>query len=335
MITMPHPFEIEASVSAETPDELMITWGDTPLGSVASLYLPAVASGDIVTLADKIYGKHRLSVADPHTVQFPCGNVALIPIPKGQGRCTGLLSIDVAQNTKRGGVYTVAVRQLTHVSATVKPPPSPLQVKSPSQSGAAKGVAKGARAARGKGRSSAPPSSSKQTFSWKEVRGAFQYTLNTTTTTLPGTLRYPEERLLAWLKWRIGVTPASSSWFPVLRRYQSLVEHRVRVFGGDPGSIVPSQGGEVPGPGRPQGPGEKHEFNEVTGKVIELHYDRFGDFHGFTVLTEHARRHRFRAAEPEMEELVRRAWIDRTVVSVLVAQDDREWPITVTLHRYQ
>ena len=71
MITMPHPFEIEASSSAETPDELMITWGDTPLGSVATIYLPAVASGDIISLADKVYVKHRLGAADPHTCNSP------------------------------------------------------------------------------------------------------------------------------------------------------------------------------------------------------------------------------------------------------------------------
>lgn len=319
MITMPHPFEIAPSSSNEKPDELMITWGNTPQGSVASIYLPAVASDDIVTLADKIYVKHRLSAPDPHTVQFPCGNVTLIPIPQGQGRYTGLLSIDLAQTSKSGGVYTVAVRQLTQVSATVRPPPPALQVEKRSRSRTAKAPAEAA--------------SSKQAFSWKQVRGAFQYTLNATSD-LPGTLRYPEERLLAWLKWRIGITPASSSWFPVLQRYLSVIEGRVRVFGGDPGSIGPSQGGDVPGPSRPPKPGEKDELHEVTGKVVELHYDRFGDFRGFTILTEHARRHGFRGAEHEMEELVHRAWIDRTLLSVLFAEYDREWPITVTLHRY-
>ena len=34
MITMPHPFEIKASDSTDTPDELMITWGDVPQGSI-------------------------------------------------------------------------------------------------------------------------------------------------------------------------------------------------------------------------------------------------------------------------------------------------------------
>ena len=202
-------------------------------------------------------------------MQFPCGNLTLIPIPKGQGRCTGLLSIDVAQSAKRGGIYTVAVRQLTHVTATVNP------IESRRRSRAAKAAAEAA--------------SPKQTFSWKQVRGAFQYTLSTTTG-LPGTLRYPEERLLAWLKWRIGVTPASSSWLPVLQRYQTLIEGRVQIFGGDPGSIRPSQGGDVPGPCPPGRPGEKDEFNEMTGKVMAMHYDRFGDFRGFTILTEYARR---------------------------------------------
>ena len=135
---MPHPFEIKASDSTDTPDELMITWGNVPQGSIGSIYLPAVAASDIITLADKIHVKHRLSVTDPHTVQFPCGNATVIPIPHGTGRYTGLLSIDLAQADAGGGVYTVAVHQFTRVTATVTPPPPPPQIQSPTRSGASR-----------------------------------------------------------------------------------------------------------------------------------------------------------------------------------------------------
>ena len=90
-----HPFDIKASASANPPDELMITWGNMPKGSVASIYLPAVASADIIALANSMYGTHRLSATDAHTIQCPSGNVTLVPVPQGQGRYAGLLSVDL------------------------------------------------------------------------------------------------------------------------------------------------------------------------------------------------------------------------------------------------
>ena len=83
-------------------------------------------------------------------------------------------------------------------------------------------------------------------FSWRQVLGAFQYTI---TVKPAGELLYPQERLLAWLKWRIGVTPSSSRWLPVLQRYLSLTEGLVTTLGGDPSKIPPSQTGAVPGKG--------------------------------------------------------------------------------------
>jgi hypothetical protein len=88
-----HPFDIKASASANPSDELMITWGNMPKGTIASIYLPAVASADIIALANSMYGNHRLSVTDVHTIQCPGGDVTLIPVPQGQGRYAGLLSV--------------------------------------------------------------------------------------------------------------------------------------------------------------------------------------------------------------------------------------------------
>jgi hypothetical protein len=52
-----------------------------------------------------------------------------------------------------------------------------------------------------------PESSSAETFSWLQVQGAFQYTV----TAKPGN---EQERLVAWLKWRISVTPVANRWLP-------------------------------------------------------------------------------------------------------------------------
>lgn len=216
---MTHPFEVKASPSAQAPDELMITWGNIPQGSVASIYLPAVSSADVIALADTMYVRHRLTASDPHTVGCPAGGVTFVPVPAGQGRYAGLLSVDLPVKTRPGEVFTLAVRQLTQVTvpATVVQPES---------------------------------------FSWRQVAGAFQYTL---TIKDAAELLYPEERLLAWLKWRVGVMPSSSRWLPVLKRYGELTEVRVRSFGGDPGAIPPSQAGAVPAkapaPPEPPSPG--------------------------------------------------------------------------------
>jgi hypothetical protein len=315
-----HPFEIKPSTSKQAPDELMITWGNTPSLSVASIYLPAVAAADIIALADKMYVKHRLSAIDAHTIRCPAGDVTLVPIPQGQGRYAGLLSVDLPPKINRGDVYTIAVRQLALVSATTRSPPPPPQQPKIAMEVHAPEVA-------------APPKS----FSWRQVVGAFQYTLTVT----PGQeLLYPQERLLAWLKWRVGVTPSSNRWLPVLQRYLSLTEGLVQILGQNPNTIPPSQVGNVPGkhpvppcppPVPPCPPVEQHEY---TGKVSAIHYDRFGDFCGFVILTEAGHEHRFRGREHAIEELVHQAWVERTVVSVLVEEPDRTWPVTLILRRY-
>jgi hypothetical protein len=302
-----HPFEIKASASATTPDELMITWGNMPKGSIASIYLPALASSDIIALANSMYGNHRLSATDGHTIQCPSGDVTLVPVPQGQGRYAGLLSVDLPSAGRRDRSYTIAVRQLTQVSASFRPPPPPIQITE-----------------RRTPEIIVPP----KPFSWRQAQGAFQYTI---TVKPAGELLYPQERLLAWLKWRIGVTPSASRWRLVLDRYLSLTKGLVITLGGDPSKIPPSQTGTVPGKGTaPVPPRGEHE---ITGKVVAIDYDRFGDFCGFTVLSEHGRERHFHAREPKIEDVVYRAWVERSVVSVFAEEHDRHRPARLILRR--
>ena len=58
---------------------------------------------------------------------------------------------------------------------------------------------------------------------------------------------------------------------------------------------------------------EKHR---LVGKVESLTYDRFGDFESFTIETAHSEMRRFESRERRVEELVKKAWEDRTLVSV-------------------
>jgi hypothetical protein len=303
-----HPFEVNPSASNQGPDVLMVTWRGTPAQSVAEIYLPAVSAKAILALADTIYGRHRLTATDANTIQFPASDLALIPVPAGTGRYAGLLSVEAHPSLPEGKSFTVSVRQLHQVSATARtapPPPAPQLAK--------------VRAA--------SESSSKETFSWRQVQGAFQYTV----TVEPGAVLLPEqERLVAWLKWRYASIPATSRWKPVLQRYLKYTEGLVWNLGKDPNTIPPSETGNVGG----KGPIVVHREKECTGKVVAIHYDRFGDFHGFVILTESGHERLFRATEHAIEELVRQAWVERTVVRVFSDEHDLERPDRLVLLRY-
>ncbi|HWY53093.1 MAG TPA: sialidase family protein [Terriglobales bacterium] len=307
---MPHPFEIRSTVSSKQPDELMITWGRTPHRSIASIYLPAVQASEIITLANLMYPAHNLSIVDAHTIQCPTGDATLVPVPKGVGRYAGLLSIDLHPGIRRGEVYNIAVRQLNVVTAVINVPPPPPKLTVV--------------------RAAAAPTES---FSWRQVAGAFQFTITIST---KSQLLLPEERLLAWLKWRLEVLPHSSRWYPVLKRYLHLIEGRVSGLGGNPGVIHPSPNGTVPGLPHPH-PGHRPHPREhcfgITGKVVGICYDRFGDFEGFMLLSEEGHEHTFFSREHEIEELVRKAWLDRMVITVFGERHDPDRPASIVLRR--
>ena len=86
------------------PDELMIEWGDTPAGSQASIYWPAVNSADVLALAKQLYSTHQLSAADAHTIRcvVPDGFTS-VPIPAGTGaNFAGLFTVGPAAGSDRG-----------------------------------------------------------------------------------------------------------------------------------------------------------------------------------------------------------------------------------------
>jgi hypothetical protein len=69
---------------AGRPDELLIFWGDTPVGSTAQIYWPGVSADEVIALADWMYGVHPLRAADPHTIEVTTvKGVTFVPIPVG------------------------------------------------------------------------------------------------------------------------------------------------------------------------------------------------------------------------------------------------------------
>lgn len=315
---MPHPFDIRASsLTAAAPDELMILWGNTPSGSMASFYLPALDAAEILSLAQSAFGTTRLQVLDPHTLQVPTGGVTFIPIPRGTARTAGLLTVDLPPGIKRGEVFNLVVRQITENTATSRPqppPPPPPRISIPPVAAPEAYVA--------------PPT---RTFSWRRQLGAFQVTIVISTKEL---LLFKEERLYAWLLFIQKAIPIANRWYPVFGRYVDQIAGRVLGFGGDPGKILPSPTGKVPRP-KPGhgGPGEFHGKRHYTGKVTGIIYDRFGDFEGFLLLTEHGHEHHFRAREHEIEELIREAWHERMVITVLTEHHEPLVPVSIILRR--
>lgn len=314
---MAHPFEVAAtSAQAAQPDELLVDWGNTPVGSTAEIYLPAVWAADVVTLADRRYAFHQLTAFDAHTIECPARGVTYIPLPEGVGHYSALLSLTLPAGVRRGDTYDVVVRQLTTKQALVpggEPPPPAAEQPRLTAAAASR--------------------HDRIPVAWRQVGGAFQFALVIKT---KEQILYPEERLLAWLRWRVGEADPGNRWYKVLRQYELLVAGRVRGFGGDPGRIGPSQYGDVPG--RPPGPGghpgerARDDDRGYTGKVIGVHYDRFGNFEAFSLVTDEGYERTFRGREPAMEELVNRAWLERFTITVIVDRGS-EWPESVVLRR--
>lgn len=296
---IPELFDVRPTSSAviaanQLPDELMIEWGNTPPGSTASLYWPQVSADDVIALAQRHYTTRLLTKQDANTIQCTTGAVTYVPIPAGTGQnFAGLLTVDLPTTVTRGQQFQIVVRRIRSRFQ----PRQDLAVRTQ--------------------------------FNWRYVVGAFQINIPVST---PDVLLLPEESLLAVFKWKIGQIPANNRWFPVLQRYIEQISGRVTGFGGNPQQIPPSPKGY---PVKPTGggghPGEG--LKDYTGKVSKLIYDRFGDFDGFAVETEQGNEKAFRSLERAIEELVRRAWLDRYVVTVFVRKDEPHVPVSIVLRR--
>jgi hypothetical protein len=273
----------------------MILWDGTPPGSQAELYLPAFSATDILSLADRRYGRHQLGLVDAHTLGFPSGGATFIPLPQAQALAAGLLTVNLPQGAQSGASYSIAVRQLTDAAAALPPPPPQIQIP----------------AASGAGLVAAPA-----VQRWRKVLGAFQFNVVIKPVEQ---LLLPEERLLALLRWILLLMPPQKRWYPVLLRYLDVVVGRVGGFGGDPGTIKPSPIGDVPGLHLVPHPPRGEEECEIDGKIEAIVYDHFGDFEGFILETESGAHHRFYSRETPMLALVRRAWIERIRVTVCYA----------------
>jgi hypothetical protein len=201
---IPHTFEIRPTPMKLGPgeplDELMIDWGNTPVGSPATIYLPQVNANDILKLAAKLYRSHTLVRIDAHTLQCESGGITYIPIPQGRGaNYAGMMSVDLPETVRKGQVFTIVVRQVTSAGGGDVTP---------------------------KGESIAAAPHPKE----RRILGSFQITVPVR---VKEELLAHEERLLFNLRWIEKAIPRNSRWSPVFSRYVQQIAQRVDALGGD------------------------------------------------------------------------------------------------------
>jgi BNR/Asp-box repeat len=327
----------------ERADELMIDWGSTPVGSVASIYLPGTQAEAVISLASRMYTRHGLSRVDAHTVSCRAAGVTYVPIPPGAGsNYAGLLTIATPPAMRRGRTHTVVVRQLTNAFGQVlrdQGPPARAQTRG-----------------RGRAHAAAPQAVARQELRWRKVVGAFQLTMPVRA---KASLLLREELGLSVLKWIGEAIPHHNRWYPVFHRYLHVIAGRVSSFGGHPITIKPSPIG-LPGPGGGPGGGHgggpggghgggpggghgggpggghgggpgAHECEQFTGKIAGIRYDGFGDFEGFVLETPEGYRHRFHSIEARVLRIVERAWIERIMTTVTVSRHHSDRVLEIIL----
>jgi hypothetical protein len=100
----------------------LIEWGNTPRGSVASVYIPEISATQIIALAGARYGGSNITQLDGQTIQMPVGGISYVPLPPGAAfGLTGLLTVDLPDTVHKGEVYKIVVRQVTDTFAS-RPP---------------------------------------------------------------------------------------------------------------------------------------------------------------------------------------------------------------------
>lgn len=269
----PMAFDIRPSRALSTdtssflslPDELMIDWGNTPVGSTVNIYWPQVSSVDVLSLANSIYSSHFLSVLDANTLQCTVTKgvtyVPIVHVPDNVN-FAGLITLNLPDTILDGDYFRVVVRRITTRPVLSRKFEMRRSIATVSHSVKEDGAAAPQSEPSHEKKSDGGRSDTKLTstalvdprmnaqipeFTYiRQVVGAFQISMPVTNKAV---MLWPEENTLAVLKWRLQAMKPINRWYPVLLRYVDLVTARVAGLGGDPTSIPPTLGG-VPFYGR-------------------------------------------------------------------------------------
>ena len=204
---IPQTFEIQPSQGTLEHDELMIDWGNVPLDSTATIYLPDFDSREILTLASVKYRHHRLKRIDKHTIRMDTGGITYLPIPFADGSFPGLLTIDLPEGVKEGEAFKLVVRQVSGI----RPQYDLHRLKD------------------------------ERTVDWRYIIGSFQLTIpvRKSADILPA-----QQRLLSNLRWIERAIPTGNRWMPVFGQYVGQIADRVDALGGDSRKVAPTADGQ-------------------------------------------------------------------------------------------
>lgn len=325
---IPNTFEVLptplAHAAAGFHDELMIDWGNLPTGSVGRIYIPDTSPDEVLDLARKLYRARGITRIDNHTLQVHAKGITYIPIPTGTPmNRPSLLTIDLPEGVKNGQHFSVVVRQLTHTGRARKKTKGSVDTAVDAVH-AFMGIAPAVAIAV----APTPAATTSRFAVWEQVTGAFQVSIPVSKREL---LFEGETRLLSLLRWILETIPAEDRWYLPFSRYVTEIGERVRGFGGDPGSVKPHPNG-LPDSPVPDGicipPDRKYSI--FKGKITALHYDRWGDFEGFTLETKKGSK-QFFSHEHTMEELANRAWTERISICVYTDPDESRYPKSIVL----
>ena len=204
---IPQTFEIRPCTSKTEHDELMIDWGNVPVGSVATLYLPDFDTNEILFLATKKYRSHQMVRIDKHTLKLETGGITYLPIPFADGTFPAMLTVDLPEGVKKGQVFKTVVRQVTGELQSVVTTHR-LAAHQPD---------------------------------WRHIVGSFQLTIpvRDKADILPA-----QQRLLSNLRWIERAIPANDRWSSVFSKYVMQIAQRVDALGGDSDMVAPSASGQ-------------------------------------------------------------------------------------------
>lgn len=327
---VPQTFDVRPSAPTGPLDfdELMIDWGQTPVGSVANIYWPGASASQVIALADRRYGYHDLAASDAHTIQTRVHRgLSYVPVPPQSGaNLASLLTVELPGTVRKGQTFKVIVRRVTTYAAPVPPVIRSPAVHSPAATPAAQRHQP--TTAAGSTSGTAP------LRTWRYITGAFE--VNIPVRADKDILPF-DANTLAIFKWRLKVMPSSNRWYPVLLRYIAYLSDRIDGLGGDSKAILPSPNGlgnrYLP-PHSPKGDhdgddhedrdgghGRRQDIDRFAGKVVEIIYDCFGDFEGF-VLGCCDRDRLFRSREARIEAIVRLALRDADVLEARYREHD-------------
>jgi hypothetical protein len=269
----------------------MIDWGNTPVGSIASLFWPQINSADVLDLASKLYATQTLTAPDTNTIRCQVADgLTYIPIPSATGKnFAGLFTLDLPNTISINQEFNVKVRRISsRQPAQQQQPPPVVKVAENSEEGSV---------------------IIKRNFmrNWRYITGTFQVKIPVAADNV---LLHPEENTLAILKWRLENMPPAYRWYPVLQKYISYVSTRVDGFGGNASQIGPSPTG-VPVQGKP-----KCRSVYYKGKVCEVVFDCFGCFEGFVLDGCCTEPKAFKSREKSIGEMVLRACHEQWLISV-------------------